>query len=173
MQVLGNLRWWNATPFLPHLRFLREITKNPHLIDDWLLITPHYQDAHRGTSASVRGSIPLALSKRTRRRVQIFGYISDVKHRDAARRIARAIPPTSDPVTEEFSRERRGAVLLYPVIEEEPSAVMRNGEVAPGHVAMVFSLVAPASAVGAGRAPITFSPIDKSRSDSPIVDTTA
>ncbi|MFE1823581.1 Z1 domain-containing protein [Streptomyces anulatus] len=173
MQVLENLRWWNATPFLPHLRFLREITKNPHLIDDWLLITPHYQDAHRGTSASVRGSIPLALSKRTRRRVQIFGYISDAKHRDAARRIARAIPPTSDPVTEEFSRERRGAVLLYPVIEEEPSAVMRNGEVAPGHVAMVFSLVAPASAVGAGRAPITFSPIDKSRSDSPIVNTTA
>ncbi|WP_406326067.1 Z1 domain-containing protein [Streptomyces sp. NBC_01617] len=170
MEVLEKLRWWNAAPFLPHLRFLREIAKSSHLIDDWLLITPHYATG-RGVSASVRGSVPLALSKRERRRVQIFGYISDRKHRATARRIARATPPTSDPVTERFSRDRRGAILLYPVIEDDPSTVVRNGEVDPGKVAMVFSLVAPASTAAAGRPPISFSAIDKSRSDSPIIDT--
>ncbi len=156
MNVLENLRWWNKAPFLPHLRFLREIAKNPHLIDDWLLITPHYATG-RGESASILGSVPLALSQRQRRRVQIFGYISDRKHRATARRIARAIPPTPDPVTERFSRDRRGAILLYPVIEEAPSAVVRDGKVDPSKVAMVFSLVAPASTAAAGRPPISFS----------------
>ncbi|MFJ3826745.1 Z1 domain-containing protein [Streptomyces sp. NPDC090046] len=169
MEVLENLRWWNSAPFLPHLRFLREISKRPHLIDDWLLITPHYTTG-RGVSARVLGSAPLALSKRERRRVQIFGYISDRKHRATARRIARAIGPTPDEVTERYSRDRRGAILLYPVIEEDPSAVVRDGEVDPGKVAMVFSLVAPASTAGAGRPPITFSAIDKSQSESLIVD---
>ncbi|MET7715744.1 Z1 domain-containing protein [Streptomyces sp. NPDC005407] len=170
MEVLENLRWWNAVPFLPHLRFLRELAKNPHLIDDWLLITPHYA-TQRGDSASILGSEPLALSQRQRRRVQIFGYISDRKHRATARRIARAIPETTDPVTERFSRDRRGAILLYPVIEEPPSAVVRHGEADPSKVAMVFSLVAPASSAAAGRPPISFSAIDKSRSDALIVDT--
>ncbi|MFF3087354.1 Z1 domain-containing protein [Streptomyces nojiriensis] len=168
MGVLEKLKWWNDAPFLPHLRFLRELSKKPHLIDDWLVLTPHYTG--RGDSASVLGSVPLALSKRERRRVHIFGFISDFKHRPTAKRIARAIGPTSDPVTERHSRDRRGAILLYPVIEEDPSAIVRNGEVGPERIAMVFSLVPPASAVGAGRPPITFSAIDKSQSDSPIVD---
>lgn len=168
--VLENLRWWNAAPFLPHLRFLREIAKTPHLIDDWLLMTPYYTSA-KDISASVRGSVPLALSKRDRRRVQIFGYISDPKHRATALRIARATPRTDDDTTERFSRDRRGAILLYPVIEDDPSIVVRNGEVDPGKVAMLFCLVAPASTAAAGRPPITFGAIDKSRSDSAIIDT--
>ncbi|MFI1810056.1 Z1 domain-containing protein [Streptomyces sp. NPDC020422] len=155
LAVLENLRWWNAAPFAPHLEFLRGMTAHPEVIDDWLLLVPQHT-SNRRLEASILGSRPLALSQRKRRRIELFGNISDPKHRFTARRIAGGLPPTEDVVTERYARPRRGAILLYPVIEKGPDEVIHNGSVAPEQLAMVFSLIAPISATAADQPLVRF-----------------
>ncbi|MGN9794132.1 Z1 domain-containing protein [Streptomyces sp. OZ13] len=168
MGVLTKLKWWNPSAFQPHLEYLQDLSRHPHLIDDWLLIAPQHTSGRR-LEARISDSQPLAISHRQRRRVELFGSISDPKHRATARRIAGALPPTADPVTEHFTKPRRGAVLLYPVIEEDPdTAITTRGTLHPGKVAMVFSLVAPASAIPPGSGLVRFRAINSALKN-PIV----
>ncbi|WP_328540918.1 Z1 domain-containing protein [Streptomyces sp. NBC_00344] len=169
MGVLRNLKWWNPTAFAPHLAYLEDVARKPHLIEDWLLIVPQHTSTTRALTAEIAGRQPLALSHRQRRRVEIFGNISDPKHRATALRIAGSLPRTEDPVTEQHVRPRRGSVLLYPVIEEDPSTAIVNGSVDPGKVAMLFSLVPPAAAHTDDRGVVRFRAID-SRRHAPIID---
>ncbi|WP_405636236.1 Z1 domain-containing protein [Streptomyces sp. NBC_00056] len=170
MDVLQNLRWWNAAPFAPHLEYLNSLLTTPHLVDDWLLISPQHTSTTRALTASIAGSTPLALSHRQRRRVEIFGSISDPKHRATALRIAGALPCTEDAVTERHVRPRRGSILLYPVIEDAPATTIVNGTVDPAKVAMVFSLVPPVSASPNGQPVVRFRAIDSGR-DAAIIET--
>ncbi|MGW1063501.1 Z1 domain-containing protein [Streptomyces aureus] len=169
MGILENLRWWNPAPFEPHLEYLRSLLRVPHLIDDWLLIAPQHTSSVRTLTGSIADSRPLALSHRQRRRVEIFGNISDPKHRATALRIAGALPRTEDEVTERHVSERRGSILLYPVIEDAPESTVIDGRVDPGKVAMVFSLVPPAAANAAAQPLVRFRAIDSTR-DTPITD---
>lgn len=168
MRVLNNLKWWNAASFQPNLEYLQDLSRHPHLVDDWVLIAPQHTSGRR-LEASISGSRPLAISHRQRRRVELFGSISDPKHRATARRIAGALPKTADAVTESFALPRRGAVLLYPVIEEAPeTAISSRGTLHPNKVAMVFSLVAPASAIPPGTGLLRFRAINSALRE-PIV----
>lgn len=168
MGVLNNLKWWNPASFQPNLEYLQDLSRHPHLVDDWLLIAPQHTSVRR-LEASINGTRPLAISHRKRRRVELFGSISDPKHRATARRIAGALPKTADPVTERFTVPRRGAVLLYPVIEEAPeTAISSRGTLHPNKVAMVFSLVAPASAIPPGTGLLRFRAINSALKE-PIV----
>ncbi|MFD5515313.1 Z1 domain-containing protein [Streptomyces sp. NPDC127066] len=169
MGILENLRWWNPAPFEPHLEYLRSFLHAPHLIDDWLLIAPQHTSSVRTLTGSIAGSRPLALSHRQRRRVEIFGNISDPKHRATALRVAGALPRTEDEVTERHVGTRRGSILLYPVIEDAPESTIIDGRVDPSKVAMVFSLVPPAAANNAAQSLVRFRTIDSSR-DTPITD---
>ncbi|MFG3368936.1 Z1 domain-containing protein [Streptomyces sp. NPDC048156] len=171
MDVLQNLRWWNAAPFAPHLEYLNSLLATPHLVDDWLLISPQHTSTTRALTASIAGSTPLALSHRQRRRVEIFGSISDPKHRATALRIAGALPRTEDAATERHVRPRRGSILLYPVIEDSPTTTIINGTVDPAKVAMVFSLVPPASALPSGQPVVRFRAIDSGR-EAAIIEAT-
>ncbi|MER8017712.1 Z1 domain-containing protein [Streptomyces griseoluteus] len=166
--VLCDLRWSIPSQFSPHLEFLLEAGRQPAAIDDWLVITPLQTSAKR-LEARVLGHEPFTPARRTRRRGPLFGALSEPKHRAAALRIAGALETVGNTSVEQLVRPRRGALLLYPVIESEP-VLASDGTVSPGDVVMAFSFVAPQSSVGTGRPLVRFRTIDSGRQDAIVIE---
>ncbi|MBD0420740.1 Z1 domain-containing protein [Streptomyces sp. TRM S81-3] len=167
-KVLCDLRWSTPSQFSPHLEFLLGAGQEPAKIDDWLVITP-LQTSTRRVEARVLGHGPFALARRARRRGPLFGALSEPKHRDAALRVAGAVETAGNPTVEQYVRPRRGALLLYPVVESEPR-LAPDGTIDPGDLVLAFSFVAPKSSVGSGRPLVRFRTIDSSRRDAVIIE---
>ncbi|MET7284338.1 Z1 domain-containing protein [Streptomyces sp. NPDC005573] len=167
-RVLCDLRWTVPSQFSPHLEFLLEAGRQPDAIDDWLVITPLQTSAKR-VEARILGHGPFALARRGRRRGSLFGALSEPKHRAAALRVAGALEMVGNTPVEQLARPRRGALLLYPVIESDPR-LAPDGTVEPGDLVMAFSFVAPESSVGTGRPLVRFRTIDSGRQDSIVID---
>ncbi|MGW1756621.1 Z1 domain-containing protein [Streptomyces mirabilis] len=167
-RVLCDLRWSIPSQFSPHLEFLLEAGRQSATIDDWLVITPLQTSAKR-VEARLMGHGPFTLARRTRRRGSLFGALSEPKHRAAALRIAGAVETAGNAPVEQLVRPRRGALLLYPVVESEPR-LASDGTVEPGDVVMAFSFVAPKSSVGTGRPLVRFRAIDSGRQDAIVID---
>ncbi|CAM5708525.1 Z1 domain-containing protein [Streptomyces griseomycini] len=167
-KVLCDLRWSIPSQFSPHLEFLLEAGRQPAKIDDWLVITP-LQTSTRRVEARILGHGPFTLARRTRRRGSLFGALSEPKHRAAALRTAGAVETAGNASVEQFVRPRRGALLLYPVVESEPR-LTADGTVNAGDVVMAFSFVAPKSSVGTGRPLVRFRAIDSGRRDAIVID---
>ncbi|WP_406096630.1 Z1 domain-containing protein [Streptomyces sp. NBC_01013] len=166
--ILCDLKWSAPTQFAPHLQSLVSAGEADNTIDDWLVIVPQ-QTSDRGDEASILGSRPLSLARRTRRRGDLFGAISEPKHRGAALRVAGALSDSGDPSVESLVRESRGVLVLYPVIEDEPR-LSSGGAIDPGNVVMAFSLVAPAARNTGQQSLVRFRAIDSNRRDSAIID---
>ncbi|MEV6307608.1 Z1 domain-containing protein [Streptomyces sp. NPDC051840] len=167
--ILCDLRWAVPSQFSPHLEYLASADATGHEIDDWLVILPQ-QSSTRRVEARVLGSHPLSLARRTRRRGDLFGAISEPKHRGVALRVAGALDAgDGNPEVESLVRGRRGALVLYPVVEEEPR-ISPQGNIDAGDVVMAACLVAPAS-ISAGRgALVRFRAIDSTRSALAVID---
>uniref|UniRef100_A0AAU3IC64 Z1 domain-containing protein n=1 Tax=Streptomyces sp. NBC_01393 TaxID=2903851 RepID=A0AAU3IC64_9ACTN len=166
-RVLCDLRWSIPSQFSPHLEFLLEAGRQPAAIDDWLVITPLQTSANR-VEARILGHGPFTPARRGRRRGSLFGALSEPKHRAAALRVAGAVETVGNASVEQFVSPRRGAVLLYPVVESEPR-LADDGTLNPGDVVMAFSFVAPSSSVGTGRPLVRFRAIDSSRQDAVVI----
>jgi len=166
-EVLCDLRWSTPSQFSPHLEFLLGAGQQPSTIDDWFVIVP-FQTSARRQEVRVLGHGPFTPARRARRRGSLFGAISEPKHRAAALRIAGAWSTPGNPAVEENVRPRRGALVLYPVVESELSST--DGTADPGDVVMAFSFVAPKSSVGPGRPLVRFRAIDSGRQDAVIID---
>ncbi|MEU1211366.1 Z1 domain-containing protein [Streptomyces sp. NPDC005791] len=163
--ILSELKWSVPTHFSPHLESLVSAGDS---ITDWLVIAPQ-QTSTRRIEASILGSRPLSLASRARRRGDLFGAISEPKHRGVALRVAGALPDSQDPLVESLARPRRGALVLYPTVESEPR-LSSGGAIDPGDVVMAFSLVAPTSPAGGQRSLVRFRAIDSSRSNFAVID---
>ncbi|MFE7755411.1 Z1 domain-containing protein [Streptomyces sp. NPDC057429] len=166
--ILCDLKWSSPTQFSPHLESLISAGETGGAIDDWLVIAPQ-QTSVRRVEASILGSRPLSLASRTRRRGDLFGAISEPKHRGVALRVAGATDDCEDPFVESLVRDRRGVLVLYPVIETEPR-ISSDGAIDAGDVVMAFSLVAPASRNAARRPLVRFRAVDSSRADFAVID---
>lgn len=166
--ILCDLRWSAPTQFSPHLESLISAGETANAIDDWLVIVPQQTSARR-TEASILGSRPLSLAHRTRRRGDLFGAISEPQHRGVALRVAGALKDSEDPFVESLVRERRGVLVLYPVVENEPR-LSSAGAIDPGEVVLAFSLVAPAARHGNQGSLVRFRTIDSGRTDFAIID---
>ncbi|MET7646333.1 Z1 domain-containing protein [Streptomyces sp. NPDC005426] len=164
--ILCDLKWSAPAQFSPHLQSLVSAGDTGG-IDDWLVVVPQ-QTSVRRVEATILGSRPLSLASRTRRRGDLFGAISEPKHRGAALRIAGALGESGDPLVESLVRERRGVLVLYPLIEKEP--VLAGGAIDPGDVVMAFALVAPASSSTGQEGSVRFRAIDSSKGDSAVID---
>ncbi|MGD1217519.1 Z1 domain-containing protein [Streptomyces krungchingensis] len=167
-RVLCDLRWSIPSQFSPHLEFLLEGGRQAETIDDWLVITP-LQTSARRAEARILGHGPFTPARRTRRRGSLFGALSEPKHRAAALRIAGAVGTAGNVPVEQLVRPRRGALLLYPVVESEPR-IASDGTMHPGDVVMTFSFVAPKSSVPSGRPLVRFRTIDSGRQDAVVID---
>ncbi|MFI6941769.1 Z1 domain-containing protein [Streptomyces sp. NPDC050418] len=166
IKVFTELRWVEPEQFSPHLRALLGDADAPSGIDDWVVVVPHQESARR--KEAVVGPRRLSLASRTRRRGDLFGAISEPKHRTAALRIA-GLEGTGNNLVESLARPRRGALVLYPVIENEADAPA-GGPIDPRRVVMAFGFVTPTLPGGVSSSVPRFRARDTSRSDDAIVD---
>ncbi|WP_069738460.1 Z1 domain-containing protein [Streptomyces sp. EN27] len=172
LKVLCDLRWSVPSQFSPHLESLLSTGEGSEGIDDWLVVLPR-QTSSRRIEASLLGSAPLSLAHRSRRRGDLFGAIGEPKHREAALRIARASDAASrsgDETLQSLAGDRRGVVVLYPVVEEKPPVLSPTGAIAPEHLVMTFGLVAPGSSSAPKRNLVRFRTVDSTRRDFAIIE---
>ncbi|MFE6160098.1 Z1 domain-containing protein [Streptomyces sp. NPDC056486] len=167
LRILCDLRWLETDQFSPHLRALLGTEEAPAAIDDWLIVAPQQSSENR-KEATVFDSRPLSVALRARRRGDFFGAISEPKHRSAAKRVA-GNPGSGNQLVESLVSDRRGVLVLYPVIENE-SHLPADGAIDPRQVVMAFALVTPTLASGEAKAYPRFRTRDSTRRDSAIVD---
>lgn len=164
LDLVRSLKWGADTQFDPHLAYLAEIC-GPHRteVDDWIVLAPQHTTGNKKVTVGTSDR-PLSWFARQRRRGPVFGAISEPKHRPTAHRIAGALPSCGDAATERFVAERRGVVILYPVVEPQHRAeVESSGRIDPGKLVMAFSFVAPVSAQGHDGKVVVFTTIDSSK----------
>lgn len=174
LRLVEQLKWRAPAQFAPHLAYLDQITGGKHAqVDDWTVFAPQLDEIGDGGRRVRLGrrETDFSLFQRSRRRDPLFGAISDPKHRAVPLRIAGALVRGGNPATEDLVAERRGAVVVYPVIE--PQYLNKSAGDVPidvSRVVMAFSFVAPADAWrGVGRA-VRFTTIDSSKEGVPIID---
>ncbi|MEU3915024.1 Z1 domain-containing protein [Streptomyces sp. NPDC029721] len=173
LEIFSKLRWEVPEQFPPHLRYIEEITAAGK-VDDWVVLAPQH------ASATDTKTVALGFSGRTyscfsrdRRadRGPLFGAISDRKHRGVAHRIAGALADSGDPATESLVADRRGALVLYPIIQSTHQGLIdANRRIDPDKIVMAFTFVAPASAHSANGQVVQFTTI--SSKQSAIIDVT-
>lgn len=162
LAALRGLKWVTANYFKPDLSFIEEITVDG-AVKDWLLINPQLR-GERHNLPDV--SLPRSMFHRRRRpeRDNLFGFLSDPKHRPAAARVAQAQPSWGDSLLDEYARPNRGAVLLYPVYEDKDLDTFKATDVT---VALV--LVGPQRAHGRSSQVVQFRVKDPANPSLPIV----
>lgn len=168
--AVRELEWLTEDHFLPDLRYLTSLGSEE--VQDWAVILPQHQDV--SVSARLFGGGPYSLFKRRRRegRGGSFGALSDPKHRRAAERIAAGTTPqdADEDIADGLVDSRRGAVLVYPVIEDESALAESEGEVNPERVVLAFVAVPPTTATRRNQSLVTFTVHDPSRVSDPIID---
>lgn len=164
VDLLKKLRWLPDDHFKADLTWLDGLELSQ--IEDWVVILP--QHAGKGPRSKIADVGPLSVFRRRRRRDPLFGAISDPKHRFASDRIA-GVGEFTDPLADKLHKERRGAVLVYPVVEHDQDEDIPE-ELEPGQVVMALAFVAPTSTGSPDGALVRFVVRDSSQSDEPIVD---
>ncbi|MFG2927027.1 Z1 domain-containing protein [Streptomyces achromogenes] len=168
LTVLCDLRWSVPEQFSPRLAFLLDAGREPSTIDDWFVIAPMQASVGRN-EARIMGQGPFSVARRKRRRGPLFGGIRDPKHVAAAMRLAGATDLTGNATVEQNVQARRGALVLYPVVESEPR-ITPDGSVDPRDLVMAFAFVAPPSTARSDRPLVRFRAIDSTRAEAAIID---
>jgi hypothetical protein len=122
LDIFESLTWGRPDLFAPHLEYLRDPSDNGCGTDDWAVILPQ-TSGRTATAGRILGSQSLSLVRRSRNAHGVFNRISGMAHRQSAERIAGALAlAPDDPFATQFHQPRRGALLLYPVLESHPDA---------------------------------------------------
>ncbi|MEU6654942.1 Z1 domain-containing protein [Streptomyces sp. NPDC046900] len=170
LAVLSRLEWAGERLFVPHLNYLAQLDGRLALVTDWLLIASQLTEGNR-VEASVAGSAPLSLSRRTRQRgTPAFGRIAGVNHQRAAGAlIAAAAAPGPDSMVGPDT----GVALIYPIvegeIEEDVRSAVSNGKADSKKVVMAFTLYPPKSAIDSSRRLVRFRAKDSRHPDQAII----
>ncbi|MFC7218861.1 Z1 domain-containing protein [Streptomyces polyrhachis] len=167
--LVNALKWEDPDKFFPHLAFLQKITDaSARKVDDWVVLAP--QHARSGAGFTLAGSErSFSWFARSRRRGPLFSAISDPKHRTAGLRIAGAEALPGNQALEDLVTPRRGAVVLYPVVEgPNRQQVEETGRIEAGKLVMAFAFVAPMSARSDDGRTVRFRVIDSTKG--PIID---
>lgn len=130
LESLASLDWLRPDYFEPDLAYIREISGTG--VKSWIVIAPQPKDRAR----QLEGLGMRGVAFRDRRRGDLFGALSDPKHRPPAARIAGAREGWGDAYIESLTRPARGALLIYPVVTSHR----------PNDVVVAFTLFAPKSA---------------------------
>ena len=162
--MLKKLRWLPDDHFQADFSWLSGLTSEQ--IADWVAIVP--QHAGKGPRGTIAGHGPLSVFRRKRRRGTLFGAISDPKHRWASDRIA-GVGTHADPLADQLHQERRGALLIYPIVEHESDDDI-PADLATADVVVALVFVAPESTGSPDGRLVQFVVKDTTREDEPIVD---
>jgi hypothetical protein len=159
LAALNALAWLRPGYFSPDLAYIAEITGTA--VKDWVVIAPQPKDTLR----KLEGLGLRAVASRVRRRGDLFGALSDPKHRPPAARIAGARSSWGDAYIDSLTRERRGALLVYPVAESTSASE-------PSGFVVAFTLFAPKSAQAPNGQVVQFRAKDTGSPKAAIVTTT-
>lgn len=165
LAALKSLIWTSDHHFEPHLAYFVETAA---LVDDWFVVLP--QQSRRKQLRNLSGLGQYSIFERKRSRDPLFQAISDPKHRAAVLRVAGARDSYADAIVEEYVRPRRGALLVYPIVEEKLDPPVSADELEPGSVVLGLTIVAPTSARLPGTQLIEFTTRNKAQEKAAIVD---
>ena len=141
LSALEQLRWSDPTHFEPDLAFLREVRES---VDDWILLMPQRRG---GANRVLPGLGTSSVFQRRRRRYPLFGAVSEPRHRYAAQRIA-GVPrdePYEDSVADGLHTSRRGALIIYPIVEQLLDGTDSGSEIPSSSCILGLHIVAPNS----------------------------
>lgn len=164
VDLLKKLHWQPNDHFEADLTWLDGLDSSQ--IEDWGVILP--QHAGKGARSTIAEERSLSVFKRRRRRDPLFGAISDPKHRFAADRIA-GVGEFADSLADNLHQAKRGAVLVYPVVEFEDDAEVPS-ELDADEVVMAMAFVAPEGTGSPDGTLVRFVVRDSGQADEPIVD---
>ena len=133
LDALGKLVWLRPGYFEPDMAYIREISLTA--IDDWVVIAPQVRENNRNLDGLGMRTVVM----RQPRRGELFGALSDPKHRPPAARVVGARPSWGDTYIDSLVCDRRAAMLVYPVVENASAAM-------PSEVIVAFTLFAPPTA---------------------------
>lgn len=167
LAALRSLTWTSNHHFEPHLAYFVETAA---LVDDWFVVLP--QQSRRKQLRNLPGLGQCSIFERKRSRDPLFQAISDPKHRSAVLRVAGARASYADAIVEEYVRPRRGALLVYPIVEEKLDPPVSSEELEPRSVVLGLTIVAPTSARLPGSQLIEFTTRNKAQEKAAIVDVT-
>ncbi|MFG2426339.1 Z1 domain-containing protein [Streptomyces sp. NPDC048590] len=171
--IMSTLVWGRPELIEPHLTYLKDKSESGCATDDWVLILPQTSGV-TSTAAGILGSQPLTLVQRGRNTRGVFNRISGVSHRQSAERIAGLRAQSEDdPYASRLRQPRRGAVLLYPVVDPElgnPSDLLAAGSIDPAKVVLAAAFI-PASDPRDKPVPcLRFRAIDSTRREEPTTE---
>lgn len=179
LEIFESIKWHSPVEFAPYLSYLRSITlSSPPQVDDWVVFAPqHWESASVGKSVELgtKGRT-FSLFERVRRRDPSFGAISAPAHRTVPLRVAGALPisglPSVYEATESLVAPRRGALIVYPLIEKPKTGELtpKTGQPATRDIVIAFAFVAPSAAKRIDGRVIRFTTVDSSRENTPIID---
>ncbi|OKK12051.1 endonuclease [Streptomyces sp. CB02488] len=171
--IISGLAWGRPDLFAPHLTYLKDASDTGCATDDWTLILPQ-TSGPTSVAASILGTPPVTLVQRKRNARGMFNRISGVSHRQSAERIAGLHPlRDDDPFASQLHRPRRGAVLLYPVVDPDlgnPAGLVTGGVIDPAKVVLAAALIPAASASGDSVPYVRFRAVDSSRLDEATIE---
>jgi Z1 domain len=161
--MLEKLEWLPADHFKADLAWLKGLDEAQ--IRDWAVVLP--QHLGKGSRRSLAG-LDRSVFRRRRRWGSLFGAISDPKHRSAMARIA-GVEDFLDPLAADLHRDRRGAILLYPVVEYEAEEEI-PAELERDETILAMSFVAPLSTGSPDNMLVRFRVRNSALREEPIVD---
>jgi hypothetical protein len=166
LDAIGGLRWEDPDYFQADVASLVELSQQD--LAGWVIVSPQLKGAMQRVLPEVGKR---TIVSRSRRRGVMFGGISDPKHRGAALRLADAREGYGDPVVESLRRPRLGAVVLYPLVEEELIPPISDEEIDVSKLTVGFTLVAPNDANPGDQKPyVTFTVVNQAQANRPIIN---
>ncbi|WP_392670777.1 Z1 domain-containing protein [Streptomyces sp. LN785] len=174
--IMSMLAWGRPDLFDPHLAYLKDASDAGCATDDWALILPQ-TSGRTSVTARILGSQPLTLVQRKRNARGVFNRISGVSHRQSAERIAGLHPLSEDdPFASQLHQPRRGAVLLYPIVNPDlgdPADLVTGGGIDPAKVVLAAAFIPASDPTAKTAACLRFRAIDSAHAESPFVSVLA
>jgi hypothetical protein len=163
--ALRQLQWAPSDHFAADFRWLEGLS--PSQISDWVIALPQLSaDVQTRDLFGRRRSV----HERSRRDGRVlFSGIADPKHRLAADRIAGNEPAGSDSEANALQRDRRGALLIYPVFETKDGHVLPE-KVDADELVMGLVIASPRSTGSPDQPLVRFTTIDPTRPSQAIID---
>jgi hypothetical protein len=166
LQSIRGLKWEDGDYFQADVASLEELVEQN--VSGWIIIAPQLKG---GMRRDFPGVGPRTIASRVRRRGVNFGAVSDPKHRAAALRLADARESYGDPVIEGLRRQRLGAIVLYPLVEEDLVPPVSDDEINVSKLTIGFTLVAPNDLDDGNRKPyVSFTVANQALANRPIVN---
>lgn len=173
LDIMTSLAWGRPDLFVPHLAYLKDSSDAGCATDDWALIVPQ-TSGPSSVAAQILGAQPLTLVQRGRDSRGVFNRVSGMAHRQSAERIAGLHPLSDDdPGATVLHRPRRGAILLYPVVDAAPGSpaeLVTSGNIDPAKVIMAAAFIPAAGQAGKPVPFVRFRTKDKARRGEAIIE---